>query len=226
MGAGTHGRRHPGSHFGGTGRHARIQLLTLSDVMGTGHHAAVSAEVRAGSTVVVVGDGAVGLCAVLAAARLGAERIVAMSRHADRQAIAREFGATDIVAERGKAGIAAVHDLLSGMVPTPCSSAGTKASMEQALGAAAQAERWASSACRTAGRNYLAADVRRQHLRRRRRRPRPGISRRASGRRTCRDDSPRARLRPRTSLGPGGRCLPRDGRTALYQDLLRPNLVA
>jgi threonine dehydrogenase-like Zn-dependent dehydrogenase len=112
-------------------------LLTLSDVMGTGHHAAVSAEVRAGSTVVVVGDGAVGLCAVLAAARLGAERIVAMSRHADRQAIAREFGATDIVAERGDAGIAAVHDLLSGIgADAVLECVGTKASMEQALGAA------------------------------------------------------------------------------------------
>jgi threonine dehydrogenase-like Zn-dependent dehydrogenase len=112
-------------------------LLTLSDVMGTGHHAAVSAEVRAGSTVVVVGDGAVGLCAVLAAARLGAERIIAMSRHTDRQAIAREFGATDIVAERGTAGIAAVHDLLSGIgADAVLECVGTKASMEQALGTA------------------------------------------------------------------------------------------
>jgi hypothetical protein len=112
-------------------------LLTLSDVMGTGHHAAVSAEVRVGSTVVVVGDGAVGLCAVLAAARLGAERIVAMSRHADRQAIAREFGATDIVAERGQAGIAAVHDLLSGIgADAVLECVGTRASMEQALGTA------------------------------------------------------------------------------------------
>src|SRR3954470_9050627 len=74
-------------------------LLTLSDVMGTGHHAAVSAGVREGSTVVVVGDGAVGLCGVLAAKRLGAGRIVAMSRHQSRQAVAREFGATDIVEE-------------------------------------------------------------------------------------------------------------------------------
>ncbi|MEO6201556.1 MAG: alcohol dehydrogenase catalytic domain-containing protein, partial [Cryobacterium sp.] len=72
-------------------------LLTLADVMGTGHHAAVSAGVTTGSTVVVVGDGAVGLCAIIAAKRLGASRIVAMSRHADRQAVAREFGATDIV---------------------------------------------------------------------------------------------------------------------------------
>jgi hypothetical protein len=87
-------------------------LLALSDVMGTGHHAAVSSGVGPGSTVVVVGDGAVGLSAVLAARRLGAERIVAMSRHADRAALAREFGATDVVAERGREGVAAVRELL------------------------------------------------------------------------------------------------------------------
>src|SRR3954452_503012 len=72
-------------------------LLTLSDVMGTGHHAAVCAGVRQGGVVAVVGDGAVGLSAVLAAKRLGAERIIALSRHADRQALAKEFGITDIV---------------------------------------------------------------------------------------------------------------------------------
>lgn len=74
-------------------------LLTLAEVMGTGHHAAVLAGVTPGSTVVVVGDGAVGLCAVLSSKRLRASRIVAMSRHADRQALAREFGATDVVEE-------------------------------------------------------------------------------------------------------------------------------
>ena len=76
-------------------------LLTLSDVMGTGWHAARAARVKAGDTVVVVGDGAVGLCGVLAAARMGAERVVALSRHEPRQKIAREFGATHIIAERG-----------------------------------------------------------------------------------------------------------------------------
>src|ERR1700737_1796175 len=78
-------------------------LLTLSDVMATGHHAAGCAEVKRGDTVAVVGDGAVGLSGVLAAKRLGADRIIALSRHADRQKLAREFGATDIVAERGQA---------------------------------------------------------------------------------------------------------------------------
>lgn len=109
-------------------------LLTLSDVMGTGHHAAVSAGVGPGSSVVVVGDGAVGLCAVLAAARLGAGRIVAMSRHADRQALARRFGATDVVAERGDAGVARIRELFDGVgADAVLECVGTKESMDQAL---------------------------------------------------------------------------------------------
>ncbi|ADB35836.1 Alcohol dehydrogenase GroES domain protein [Kribbella flavida DSM 17836] len=90
-------------------------LLTLSDVMGTGWHAARAAGVRAGHTVVVVGDGAVGLCGVLAAARMGAERVVALSRHQPRQKIAREFGATHVIAERGEAAEAAVLELTDGV---------------------------------------------------------------------------------------------------------------
>lgn len=109
-------------------------LLTLSDVMGTGHHAAVSAGVGRGKTVVVVGDGAVGLCAVLASARLGAERIVAMSRHADRQALALRFGATDIVAERGDEGVARIRELFDGIgADAVLECVGTKESMDQAL---------------------------------------------------------------------------------------------
>jgi threonine dehydrogenase-like Zn-dependent dehydrogenase len=112
----------------------RASLLTLSDVMATGHHAALAAKVGPGRTVVVVGDGAVGLCGVLAAKRLGAERIIAMSRHADRQAIAREFGATDIVAERGDDGVAKVRELLGGVLAdSVLECVGTKESMEQAL---------------------------------------------------------------------------------------------
>ena len=109
-------------------------LLTLSDVMGTGHHAAVAAGVGPGSTVNVVGDGAVGLCAVLAARRLGAERIILMSRHADRQALGREFGATDVVAERGREGVELVRDLLGG-VGADCvlECVGTRESMNQAI---------------------------------------------------------------------------------------------
>jgi len=109
-------------------------LLTLADVMGTGHHAALSGGAAPGKSVVVVGDGAVGLCAVLAARRLGAERIVAMSRHADRQALARRFGATDIVEERGAEGVARIRELFDGVgadVVLEC--VGTKESMDQAL---------------------------------------------------------------------------------------------
>src|ERR1019366_8798836 len=80
-------------------------LLALSDVMGTGWHAAMAARVQEGDTVVVVGDGAVGLSGVLAAARMGAERVVAMSRHEERQKIARSLGATDVIAERGEAAV-------------------------------------------------------------------------------------------------------------------------
>jgi threonine dehydrogenase-like Zn-dependent dehydrogenase len=86
-------------------------LLTLSDVMGTGHHAARAARVGAGHTVAVVGDGAVGLCGVIAARRLGADRIIMLGRHADRVGLARQFGATDVVSERGSAAIEQVREL-------------------------------------------------------------------------------------------------------------------
>lgn len=90
-------------------------LLTLSDVMGTGHHAAVTARVREGGSVAVVGDGAVGLCGVIAAKRLGAEQIIIMGRHPDRIALAKDFGATDVVSERGEEGIARVRELTKGL---------------------------------------------------------------------------------------------------------------
>jgi threonine dehydrogenase-like Zn-dependent dehydrogenase len=89
-------------------------LLTLSDVFATGHHAAVSARVAPGRTVAVVGDGAVGLCGVLAAKRLGAEQIIILGRHADRTDLALEFGATDVVAERGKEAVERVRELTGG----------------------------------------------------------------------------------------------------------------
>jgi threonine dehydrogenase-like Zn-dependent dehydrogenase len=89
-------------------------LLTLSDVFSTGHHAAVSANVRKGDTVAVVGDGAVGLCGVLAANRLGAERIILLGHHDDRTDLGREFGATDVVAERGDEATAKVRELTGG----------------------------------------------------------------------------------------------------------------
>jgi threonine dehydrogenase-like Zn-dependent dehydrogenase len=90
-------------------------LLTLSDVMGTGHHAAVVARVRPGSTVAVVGDGAVGLCGVIAAKRLGAEQIIIMGRHPDRIALGKEFGATNVVSERGEEAIERVRELTRGL---------------------------------------------------------------------------------------------------------------
>jgi threonine dehydrogenase-like Zn-dependent dehydrogenase len=109
-------------------------LLTLSDVMGTGHHAAVCAGVKPGQTVAVVGDGAVGLSGVLAAKRLGAERIIAMSRHEDRQALARTFGATDVVAERGDDAIAKVKDMTGGVgVDATLECVGTNQAMSTAL---------------------------------------------------------------------------------------------
>lgn len=112
-------------------------LLTLSDVMGTGWHAAKSAGVKPGDTVVVVGDGAVGLCGMLAARRLGAERIVAMSRHAARQVVAREFGATDIVAARGVEAVAAIEDLTHGIgADAVLECVGTKEAMTTAIKAA------------------------------------------------------------------------------------------
>jgi hypothetical protein len=109
-------------------------LLTLSDVMSTGHHAAVSAGVGPGKTVAVVGDGAVGLCAVLASKRLGAERVVLFSRHESRQAVGREFGADIVLEERGDAGVEAVHALFDGVGPDcVLECVGTYESMDQAL---------------------------------------------------------------------------------------------
>src|SRR5207249_8181242 len=90
-------------------------LLTLSDVMGTGWFAADAANVKPGGTVVVIGDGAVGLLGVLSAKQMGAGRIIAMSRHESRQKLAREFGATDIVAERGDEAVALIKDLTKGI---------------------------------------------------------------------------------------------------------------
>jgi len=112
-------------------------LLALSDVMCTGHHAAVSAGVKPGNVVAVVGDGAVGLCAVIAAKRLGAARIIALSRNPARQALAREFGATDILAERGDAATAAVKEMTGGIgVDAALECVGTNQSMATAFAVA------------------------------------------------------------------------------------------
>src|SRR5881275_1213581 len=112
-------------------------LLTLSDVMGTGHHAAVSAKVGPGKIVAVVGDGAVGLCGVIAAKRLGAEQIIILGRHADRIALAKEFGATDVVSERGAEAVERVKELTGGYgVHSVLECVGLDQSMETAIGIA------------------------------------------------------------------------------------------
>jgi alcohol dehydrogenase len=111
-------------------------ILPLTDVMGTGHHAAISAGVEAGSTAAVIGDGAVGLCGVLAAKRLGAERIIAMGHHEDRLTIADEFGATDLVSERGEAAIERVTEMTNGGVNHVLECVGATSSMETAIGVA------------------------------------------------------------------------------------------
>src|SRR5690349_13971226 len=109
-------------------------LLTASDVLGTGWFAADAANVKPGSTVVVVGDGAVGLLAVLSAKEMGAERIIAMSRHESRQKLAREFGATDIVAARGEEGVTQIKEMTRGVgADSVLECVGTAESMKQAI---------------------------------------------------------------------------------------------
>lgn len=110
-------------------------LLTLSDVMGTGHHAALHARVRPGRSVAVIGDGAVGLCGVIAARRLGAEQIIIMGRHQQRIELAAAFGATDVVSERGEAAIERVRELTGGFgVHSVLECVGATSAMDTALG--------------------------------------------------------------------------------------------
>jgi threonine dehydrogenase-like Zn-dependent dehydrogenase len=112
-------------------------MLAASDVLGTGWFAAEAASVRPGATVAVVGDGAVGLLAVLSAKQMGAERIIAMSRHESRQKLAREFGATDVVTERGEDGVARIKELTKSVgADSVLECVGTQESMKQAIGAA------------------------------------------------------------------------------------------
>src|SRR5213596_2945348 len=110
-------------------------LLTLADVLGTGHHAAVVANVGPGKSVAVVGDGAVGLCGVIAAKRLGAEQIIIMGRHEERIALAKAFGATDVVSERGEEAVERVRELSGGFgVHSVLECVGTEQAMRTAIG--------------------------------------------------------------------------------------------
>jgi threonine dehydrogenase-like Zn-dependent dehydrogenase len=111
-------------------------ILPLTDVMGTGHHAAVAAHVGHGSIVAVIGDGAVGLCGVLAAHRLGADRIIAMGHHDDRLQLARDFGATDVVTERGEEAMAKVKEMTGGGAHSVLECVGNQVSMDTAAGIA------------------------------------------------------------------------------------------
>ena len=152
-------------------------LLTLSDVFCTGHHAAVKAGVSPRTSVTVIGDGAVGLCAVLAARRLGAERIVLMGHHKERTDLGREFGATDVIAERGEEGIERVRELTGG--DGTLHGAGVR---RHQSGTGDGASAWCATAARSAGSappQYRggadrARHVDAQHHPDRRRWPRPG----------------------------------------------------
>jgi threonine dehydrogenase-like Zn-dependent dehydrogenase len=118
----------------GAGDAVLPSLLTLSDVMGTGHHAAVVAKVSPGKAVAVIGDGAVGLCGVIAARRLGAEQIIIMGRHADRIALAKEFGATDVVSERGEEALGRLRQMTGGFgVHSVLECVGTEQAMQTAI---------------------------------------------------------------------------------------------
>jgi alcohol dehydrogenase len=108
-------------------------LLPLTDVMGTGHHAAVSAGVNPGATAVVVGDGAVGLCAVLAAGRLGAERIVIVGHHDERLKLAKDFGATDVIETTGDAAIEEVREITDGGAPSVMECVGNQDAIDAAV---------------------------------------------------------------------------------------------
>ena len=186
-------------------------LLTTSDVLGTGWFAADAANVKPGSTVVVVGDGAVGLLGVLSAKQMGAERIIAMSRHETRQKLAREFGATDIVTERGDEGVARIKDLTKGIgADSVLECVGTQESMMQAI-RSTRPGGYVSyvgvpHGVELEGRGAVL------HPRPPPRRPRAGaaLPARADRPGAEREDRPRQGLRPDAAAGPGGGGLPRD----------------
>ena len=202
-------------------------LLTTSDVLGTGWFAADAANVKPGSTVAVVGDGAVGLLGVLSAKQMGAERIIAMSRHETRQKLAREFGATDIVTERGDEGVARIKDLTKGIgADSVLECVGTQESMMQAI----RSTRPGGYVCYVGVPHGVELDGRGTVLRPRppARRPRPGaaLPARADRPGAGPEDQPRQGVRPDAAARPGGGGLPGDGRAPRDQDAAAPLTAA
>ena len=198
-------------------------LLALSDVMGTGWFAAEAANVKPGSTVAVVGDGAVGLLGVLSAKQMGAERIIAMSRHESRQKLAREFGATDIVTERGDEGVARIKELTQGIgADSVLECVGTQEVDDAGHWFDSQRGIHGLRRCPARGR----AQRRRAFLRARppSRWPRPGapLPARADRSGVEGEDQSRQGFRPDPAPRPSGGGLPRDGRTPRDQDAAAP----
>jgi threonine dehydrogenase-like Zn-dependent dehydrogenase len=188
-------------------------LLTLSDVFCTGHHAAVTARVSPRTTVTVIGDGAVGLSAVLAAKRLGAERIILMGRHKTRTDLGREFGATDVVAQRGEEGVAAVRELTGGDgTHAVLECVGTRSAIEMAR---CRPGRRCGGSGRGVAVHRRADGLRHadaQHHPHRRRRPGSGVHRGAAARRARRHRRARQGVRPHDRPRRGAGRLPRNGR--------------
>ena len=217
-----------GRHAGADARTSRSDdlvpsLLATSDVLGTGWFAADAANVKPGSTVVVVGDGAVGLLGVLSAKQMGAERIIAMSRHEQRQKLAREFGATDIVTERGDEGVQRIMEMTKGIgADSVLECVGTQESMQQAIQSTRRGGyvslRRRPARGRVQGRGTVL------HPRPPPRGPRPGAALPAQADRTGAgpEDRPRQGVRPDAAAGAGGRGLPGDGRAAGDQDATTP----
>jgi hypothetical protein len=193
-------------------------FLATSDVLGTGWFAAVAAEAGPGKTVVVVGDGAVGLLGVLAARERGAERIIAISRNEPRQQLALEFGATDIVTERGDAGVAVIKDLTGGLgAHSVIEAVGTQESMMHP-------GRRPSRLCRSDPRRRPSGHgiVLLPRPPARRTRPSPPLSTRPDGPRLDRHDPTGQGLRPRTPTRPGRRRIQGHGRTPRHQSPASP----
>ncbi len=187
-------------------------LATLTDVMGTGHHAALRGGVGPGHTVAVVGDGAVGLCAVLAALRLGAERVIVLGHHEDRLALARRFGATEVVTERGDEAVERVRELTGGGAPAVLECVGSVASINTAIRAARPGGTvGARRRARRGGRHRPAQRARAQRGAHRRGGPGARLPARAGGRRAGRPPRPLPRARPHRAPGRGGGGLRGDG---------------